>query len=95
MWAVLGVDQGLFGRSWGRIRAYVGGLGRGSGPIVVQTRAGGRSWNGIRPESGPNLNGRSIQKGRAPIRGIGPHRRHRRHRPHKPPEANFSVCVYI
>ena len=46
--AVLGANQGLPGRSWGWIRAYVGGLGSGSGRKVALARAGRRSWERIR-----------------------------------------------
>ena len=50
--AVLGADQCLYGRSWARIRAYVGGLGSGSEPMwaVLRVHQGlcGRSWVRIR-----------------------------------------------
>ena len=88
-WEVLGADQGRSGRSWGRIRAYVSGLGRGSGPIVVQTQAGGRSWNGIGPESRPNPSGTAIQKGRAARRGKG------RIGPISPQQQLVSRCSFV
>ena len=58
MWAVLGEDQGLCGRSWVRIRAYVGSLAndqagkwpkpeRGQDPTEDQGLCG-RSWGRIR-----------------------------------------------
>ena len=98
MWAVLGADKGLCRRSWGRIRAYVGGLGSGSGPkwAVLGADQGlcGRSWEGIRPDSGPNPSGRAVlewdQAGKSPKperesdpTGSGPPKHLK---PHKPPE---------
>ena len=64
--AVLGADQCLYGRSWARIRAYVGGLGSGSEPMwaVLGADQGlcGRSWvrirayvGGLGRGSGPKL----------------------------------------
>ena len=52
-WVVLGVDQGLCGRSWEQIRAEKwpwlereGDLGRDLGRKVAQTRAGKPFWGG-------------------------------------------------
>ena len=44
MWVALGADQSPCGRSWERIRANVGGLGRGSGPklAVLATISAGK-----------------------------------------------------
>ena len=64
MRAVLEAAQGPCGRSWRRIRAYVGGLGSGSGCklAVLGKDQGlyGRSWEAIRPDSGPNPSGRAV-----------------------------------
>ena len=67
MWAVLGEDRGLCGRSWERIRAYEGGLGRGSGPMWAALRGtrpeSGPFPSGTRPESGPFPSGGRIRQG--------------------------------
>ena len=60
MWAVLGEDQGLCGRSWVRIRAYVGSLAR--------DQAG--KWP--KPERGQDPTGPGIRKGKDPNAPLAP-----------------------
>ena len=63
MWVVMGEVQGLCGWSWERIRAYVGGLGRGSRPklaVLGHDLAG--KWPKL--ERGQDPTGSGIRKGR-------------------------------
>ena len=69
LWAVLGRSWGLCWRSWAALGPVKSVLGR----KVALARTGKRSWQGIRPESGPGSSGKAFHglsgKGAWPKRG--------------------------